>query len=174
MEDNRTQSAASLNPAASFNPNDTIAINKEQIDAAIKRAAELPRGVFRICLHESPSAKLHQMLIVLPHGIYIRPKKHDKRIKSYHLIQGEMDLLTFKDDGSVSEHLHMGALESGKPFCFRLAQGIFHTVIPTSKVVVFHEIVSGPFVAEEVIKAPWAPLETDLAEVSAYINTLLK
>ena len=55
----------------------------------------------------------------------------------------------------------MGPMGSGEIFYHRLADAWFHTVIPTSEMVVFHETTNGPFRRQDTIFAPWSPPEDD-------------
>ena len=116
----------------------------------------------RLCAHRSVKDKVHEMLIVLPMGIYVRPHKHPNKSESFHIIEGNVDIVVFDDDGEIMEVVRMGDYSSGKTFYWRLSESLYHMVIPRSQIVIFHESTSGPFDRTiSNVPAPWAPEEHD-------------
>lgn len=142
--------------------------------AALKAmAAGNPRRRIRICSHPSVDDLLHQMLIIHALGNYVPPHRHPGKSESYHMVEGDLDVVLFDAAGGNPERFSLGSPESGKPFLFRLSEPIFHTVIPRSEFVVFHEITNGPFRREDMVLAPWAPDDdAPLAEQEAYMAGL--
>ena len=66
----------------------------------------------------------------------------------------------------------MGAYASGRPFYYRIAAPLFHTLLIRSDVLVFHETTSGPFSRADTVFAPWAPEDGDAAAVRRYLADL--
>ncbi len=141
--------------------------------ACLKRAAaENARRRIRLCAHHSVDDRLHEMLIVHTSDTYVRPHKHGGKSESFHVIEGDVDVVIFDDGGGVTEVIRMGAFASGRPFYYRIAGPLFHTLLIRSDVLVFHETTSGPFRRADTVFAPWAPDEGDPAAVRRYLTEL--
>ena len=62
--------------------------------ADLKRAAEEnARRRVRLCAHHSRDDRLHEMLIVHTHDTYVRPHKHLGKSESFHIIEGDVDVV---------------------------------------------------------------------------------
>ena len=132
--------------------------------AAVRgQGVRTPRGRARLCAHPSPADLLHEMLICLARGTYVRPHRHAGKSESFHVIEGELDVVLFRDDGAVREVIAMGPYPSGKVFFYRLAEPCFHTVLVNTPHVLLHETTNGPFDPADTEFAPWAPAEGDPA-----------
>jgi len=155
--------------------NEPIArINTAEITLLKKKAVNNARKRIRICTHRDVNDTIHEMLIVHTKGAYIRPHKHFNKIESFHVIEGDLKVVVFNDTGEIKEVIDMGSYTSGKNFYYRLADSDFHTVIPISDLIVFHEITNGPFVREDTVFANWAPAETDYAQHKLFLDNLEK
>ena len=139
----------------------------QQLTAALPQS---PQGRVRICAHSSPEDRVHEMIIVLAKGSYIRPHRHHGKSESFHLIEGELDIVIFDVQGVPSEIVRMGPYGngSGRQFYYRMNAALYHTVIVRTESTVFHETTTGPFVAGDAEFALWAP-EVETAE---YLRTL--
>lgn len=134
-------------------------IDRSDIATLKAMAKANARRRVRLCAHPGTEDALHEMLIVHARGNYVPPHRHPGKSESYHVIEGELDVLVFDDAGTVIDVVGLGAPDGAKPFYYRLSAPRFHTVIPRTDWVVFHEITNGPFRREETIFAPWAPGE---------------
>ena len=150
-----------------------VQVKAEQLDAVKAAAAASSKQRARLCLHPGSDDALHEMLIVLNRGTYIRPHRHATKCESFHIIEGELDIVLFRDDGTIHEVVRMGPYLSGKAFCYRLMEPRFHTVLVHTPYVLFHEITNGPFDATASEFAPWAPAEGDTT-CEAYIAGLMR
>jgi cupin fold WbuC family metalloprotein len=140
---------------------------------ALKGAAEdNSRRRIRLCAHHSIDDRLHEMLIVHTNHTYVRPHKHVGKSESFHIVEGDVDVVVFDDGGGVTEVIRMGAFASGRPFYYRIAEPLFHTLLIRSDVLVFHETTSGPFRRADTVFAPWAPEDGDTAAVRRYLAGL--
>ena len=157
-----------------FVTNDSIAkVSKEDIQWLKGKAAGNARERVRLCAHLSIDDAVHEMLIVHTKGTYIRPHKHPNKSESFHMIEGDLDIVVFDEDGKVLELIEMGEYSSGSRFYWRLSESFYHTVIPKSDVVVFHETTSGPFErATSNVPAPWSPAEEDVSAHDRYMTQL--
>ena len=126
----------------------------------------------RICIHDSMSAGVHQMLIGLSDKVYVRPHKHRSKDESIHVIEGRARLVIFDETGRITEVMELGGTDPGRHFFTRLGPGIYHTLIVESEIFVFHETIAGPFNREDTVWAPWAPDIQDHENVSAFVAGL--
>ena len=141
--------------------------------ARLKQEAALnARKRIRLCAHSGVDDRLHEMLIVHTNDTYVRPHKHLGKSESFHVIEGDVDVVLFDDDGGVSDFIPMGAFASGRPFFYRIAAPRYHTLLIRSDVLVFHETTGGPFRRDDTVFAPWAPEDGDAAAVSRFLADL--
>ncbi|SLM30905.1 conserved hypothetical protein [Desulfamplus magnetovallimortis] len=128
----------------------------------------------RYCLHRSHSDSVQEMIIAMHMSTYVRPHRHGTNIsESFHMIEGELDIILFRENGDIDQRVEMGDLQSGKSIIYRMNCNIWHMVIPKTKYVIFHETTTGPFEPINADFPEWAPLETDTVGISKlfkYIN----
>jgi cupin fold WbuC family metalloprotein len=136
-----------------------IRVGSDEIDFLKARATENPRGMARLCAHPGVDDALHEMLIVLSRACCIPPHKHLGKSESFHLVEGKLTVVIFTDEGKVREVIPMAPPGSGEMFFYRLSEALYHTVVPMSEFVVFHETTNGPFRREDMQFAVWAPGE---------------
>jgi cupin fold WbuC family metalloprotein len=125
----------------------------------------------RLCVHPDSHDRLHEMFIVLDRDSYVRPHRHGRKSESFHVVEGEIDVFLFADDGSVRSVVHLGDPLSGKPFYYRLQDNTFHTPVVVGSSALFHETTNGPFDRTDTEFAPWAPDEAD-STAAAYLEHL--
>jgi cupin fold WbuC family metalloprotein len=135
-------------------------------------ASDNARRRIRLCAHRNIGDRLHEMLIVHARDAYVRPHKHLGKSESFHVVEGDVDVVLFDDEGGVREMIRMGAFASGRPFFYRIADPVFHTLLIRSEVLVFHETTSGPFRREDTVFAPWAPDDGDAMAVNRFLVDL--
>ena len=143
----------------------------------LKRLASINiRSRVRLCAHRSPNDSLHEMFIVHYKNCYVRPHKHLKKDESILVLEGEVDLVIFNEDGSIRQINELGALVSGKYFYQRLPAETFHMLIVRSNLLVFHESTEGPFLRENTVFPDWAPAVEGIAskEFVSTIEALIK
>jgi cupin fold WbuC family metalloprotein len=128
-------------------------------DAALaelkKMASGAPLRRARFCLHHHDQDLLHEMVIVLCQDSYVRPHKHRNKSESFHMIEGELLVVFFDDQGKTTRILPMKPKGQKGCFLYRLSTQLWHTVIPVSEYVVFHEVTNGPFIKEECLFPAW-------------------
>lgn len=148
-------------------------LSVSRTDLADLRAQALanPSRKARICAHPSVTDTLHEMLIVHVRGAYVRPHKHPRKSESFHMIEGQLDIVLFDDAGHVERLIPLAAEGEGSLF-YRLSDCRFHTVIPRSEVVVFHEVTNGPFDRSETVFAEWAPADDDQPAIARFAADL--
>lgn len=146
-----------------------VRVTAHDLVGVVERSLRSPRKRARFCAHRDPTDALHEMLICLAQGTYVRPHRHTGKSESFHIIEGELDVVLFHDDGAIREVVRMGSYGSGKTFFYRLALSCFHTVLVNTTFALFHETTNGPFCAEDAEFAPWAPTE-NTPTVAAYLD----
>lgn len=151
-----------------------VTVNRADIEQLRNRALQNARRRMRLCAHPCADSKVHEMLIVHARETYVRPHKHLDKSESFHVVEGTADVLVFSDSGAVQRVISMGDYASGRVFYYRLAEPLYHSLIITSDVIVFHEVTNGPFVRSATVFAPWAPDESDLPTVQKFMERLKK
>ncbi|HLB41656.1 MAG TPA: WbuC family cupin fold metalloprotein [Gammaproteobacteria bacterium] len=151
-----------------------VKANFDDIVMLKQNVEDSPDKRIRICTHQGSRDTLHEMLIVLSKGTYIRPHKHTNKSESFHIIEGLLDVIIFDDVGNVINIIPMGNFASGKYFFYRLSTPFFHTLILHSNHVAFHETTNGPFQKEDTLYPNWSPAPENLAEVKQYMLALEK
>lgn len=146
-----------------------VIVAGDDVDTLKQAAGRTVRERARLCTHQDAADLLHEMLIVHTRDTYIRPHRQPAgRSESLHMIEGELDVVLFNDDGTVMTVMVMGEFRSGKPFYYRVAESLYHTLFIRSAAAVFHEITNGPFRPGNTEFASWAPAETDADAVRAF------
>jgi cupin fold WbuC family metalloprotein len=136
-----------------------VQVSAEDVAQVKAKGTTNARKRARLCAHPGPDDRLHEMLIVLDRGTYIRPHRHGSKAESFHIIEGELDVVVFHDDGTVREVVRMGPYGSGKAFFYRIMEPCYHSVLIHTPFALFHETTNGPFNRTDTEFAPWSPAE---------------
>ena len=145
-----------------------VQLDSRSIEFVKNQATNNPRGRARICTHKDPKNSLHEMIIAIRSDSYIRPHRHKNKVESFHLIDGEADVVILSDEGEIEKIIRLGHKNN---FYYRLETSSYHTLILHSELLVIHETTNGPFDAEANDFAPFSPPEQS-AGVVGYIKTL--
>lgn len=152
----------SQNPEVIQSLGQVARLNHEDLDGLIELAEQNERKRIRVNFHQAPDSVAHEMVIVHKLGAYVAPHKHSNKTESFHIIKGKLAVLVFDDEGTVHTKILLSATEEpGHGMFYRLEKNQWHTVIPLTDYVIFHEVTNGPFIANQYEFAPWAPLEDD-------------
>lgn len=149
-----------------------VQVKREYIYFLKERVRHNQRKRIRLCTHKNIDDELHEMLIVLTKGAYIRPHKHLNKSESFHIIEGSVDVIVFDDEGHIIEVIQMGDYSSGSTFYYRISDPYYHTPLIRSDFLVFHETTNGPFTRSDTIFAPWAPEESNSAAGKEFMEQL--
>ena len=139
----------------------------------LKRKKNLSKSKSRICSHLSIKEKTHEMIIYHKKGVYVRPHKHINKKESFHLINGQADLVVFKNNGEISNVVSLGNYKSKNFFYYKMLKPSFHTLIMREDTL-FHEVTSGPFKRKDTLFPSWAPNEKNKNDVKNYLKKLNK
>ena len=149
-----------------------VRVGPDELAFLKDRATANRRQRARLCAHGGVADRLHEMIIVHAKSAYVRPHRHRDKSESFHMIAGVMQVVLMEDDGRVSEAIAMGRPGEGGTFYYRLNESIYHTVLPRTDWVVFHEVTNGPFRPSDTQAAPWAPEIEDEQAASKYLAQL--
>lgn len=154
-----------------FIAEDTIVRLGDAEIAFLKKQAKIsPRKRARICAHKTNDDALHEMVIVISADSYIHPHRHVGKSESFHIVEGEVDVVVFDDTGKLSEVIQLGAPASGRCFYYRLSESAFHTLLIRSDYLIVHEVTNGPFDRDRTVLATFAPTEDREEEARAYMQ----
>jgi len=163
-----------VNNEVLFSDERIVAVNADDMASLTSQALANDRRRMRLCTHENTEDPLHEMLIVHTRETYVRPHKHLRRKKSYHVIEGKADVIFFDDEGGVVDVIALGDYRSQLPFYCRISHPCYHSLLIRTPVFVFHETITGPFHREENLLAPWSPLDSDARGVEEFLEQLTK
>jgi cupin fold WbuC family metalloprotein len=149
-----------------------VRVARPDIELLKSRAPKTMRRRTRFCAHQKGEDSIHEMLIVLLRGTYIRPHKHLAKVESFHIVEGAVDVVVFDEAGTIVDIVQMGDYASGRNFYYRISQPAYHTLVLRSDVLVIHETTNGPFHRDDSIFAPWSPAEEDEAAANAFMKKL--
>lgn len=161
---------------------DIVTVGPAWLQRLKDAARNSPLRRSRLCLHREGGDAVQEMIIVLMKDVLFRPHRHLNKTESFHIIEGELEVIIFDTDGTPQRVIRMGPANSGHVFCYRLCVSAFHAILPVSDMIVMHETTRGPFVAGEASFAPWAPesgdelrrfLEDSLQQAKAATRTAL-
>lgn len=159
---------------------DVAVVGPEAVRWLKEQALGTRRRRMRLCAHPGPDDLLHEMLIVHPRAAYVPPHKHPGKSESFHVVDGRLTVFLFDESGAIVRTIPMGAGDPDRAFYYRLSEPLYHTVVPESDLVVFHEVTNGPFRREDTVFAPWAPADSPAgvdaetaALQAAFVETLM-
>ena len=161
-----------ISPEVAIADEALVRITRTDVSELKMRAMESQLGRSRICAHREGSDPLHEMLIALCQQTYIRPHRHLAKSESFHIIEGQLEVVFFDEAGKIVDLVQMGERDSGLNFFYRLSEPLFHTLLIQSPIVVIHETTNGPFKREESIFAEWSPLESDSVGIQRFQKEL--
>jgi len=109
------------------------------------------------------------MVIAFCRETYNRPHRHRNKTESFHVIEGNLLIVFFDDQGKVQRRIKMGPNRDGQTFLYRLSSSLWHTVVPLSEFVIIHETTTGPFIKDETEFAAWGPEDGDKAGIAQWL-----
>jgi len=149
-----------------------IVFGARELDFLKTQTERNPRKRARLCTHVDASDRLHEMIIVNVRDTYVRPHKNTNKPKSFQVLEGQMDVVVFDDQGKVTSVTHLGSYASGRPYYFRLHETRYHTLRTTSEIVLFQETTIGPFQQGDTVFAPWAPEDAQVEACREFLKSM--
>ncbi len=151
-------------------PDLIVTADEAVVERLKSEAAASDKRRARLNLHPGATDPIQEMIIVFCGDCRMPPHKNLGRSESLHVIEGEMEVLLFDEQGNLTKRLAMGPGGAGKPFMYRLQEDHWHTLVPRSDFAVVHEIILGPFEPGNTVSAPWAPAAGP--ELESYLQGL--
>lgn len=145
-----------------------VRLDRHAIDFVRDCALRNPRGRARICAHKDSGDNIHEMLIGIAPGSYVRPHRHHGKIESFHLVEGSADVVILSDMGTIEDVVELGLNAN---FYYRLDRPRYHTLLINSPVLLIHETTNGPFDPTKTDWASFSPAE-GTAETADYVSQL--
>jgi cupin fold WbuC family metalloprotein len=139
------------------NDKNFITIDSDIITKMADEAKASSAQMSRYLLHTSVDQSVQEMLIAFTNQCQMKPNQSPGRSESLKVIQGEMLLIEWNEQGEVVNQLEMGDCASGKPFLYRYNATPWHLMLALTEVVIVHEAIEGPFVK---MASPAEPLWT--------------
>ena len=144
-------------------------IDKDTIQF-MKESSNKKKDDVRVCMHMDSKSDFHDMVILQRKGCYRRPHKHLNKGETWHIIEGAMAVFVFNDFGHI---IDKRILSPSDMFLYRLDKNMYHTAIPLSKYVIYHESKLGPFLKNnDSIYPDWSPVAGESSD--AYQLKLLE
>jgi cupin fold WbuC family metalloprotein len=149
-----------------------VYLRRSDIDR-LKRDIPLTRRKrIRILVHPGTDHAMHEMLVVYTKATYVRPNLHIGKDESLHILEGEADFVFFDEGGRLIKTVPLSATDPSKDFFIRVPQGVFHTIIMRSDMLVIHEATPGPFIPTETVWATWAPADSESEKCAVFSERL--
>ncbi|MDE2027888.1 MAG: WbuC family cupin fold metalloprotein [Candidatus Omnitrophica bacterium] len=130
------------------------------------------RRRMRLCAHQTVDDRIHEMFIVHTRDAYVRPHKHLNKTESFFLLEGEVEVVFFDDDGGIIRKVTLGTMDSGKLFYYRLNEPLYHTLNIKSDMVCFFEVTAGPFDRRDTVFPSWAPDGNNQEQVIQFMRRI--
>ena len=157
---------------AYFCRNQPVKVDNQLIRELTTMSNKIAPKNLRLCLHSSPDALFHDMIIFERHDKYYRPHKHLTKGETFHILEGDMGVFSFDDLGNILDACVLNAKDN---IIYKVAVDTYHAVMPLSPLVIYHESKPGPFAGEgESVFPTWAPDGNDIDETEEYIRRLKK
>lgn len=154
-----------------FSTRPDVAVDGRLLAGLLDLSRSLGGRNVRLCLHASPEALFHEMIILEHAGHYCRPHRHPTKPESCHLLSGRLAVIVF---GEAGEIIRRELLSAGETRLFRVGENRWHSVVPLSGYAIYHEAKPGPFARDtDNLAAPWAPDGSDPVACAAYASGLL-
>lgn len=152
-----------------FAKSGVVRVDSDMVTQIKKMAFETGENV-RLSMHTTPDAEFHDMIVFQHRDRYYRPKKHLNKPMSFHMMEGEMAIFVFDDEGNI---IDVSVLDGQENIVYRVAAGLYHTDLPLTEYVVHHECTMGPFVGDSDREfAPWSPDGSDTGDYLRYRDEL--
>jgi len=135
-------------------------------------ALESPLGRSRVCVHVDDAATVQEMILAMRQDVLFRPHRHLNKTESFHMIEGDLDIVLFDEGGRPIRVIRLAAIGSGKTFYYRLNKALYHAILPRTSLIVFHETTAGPFLKNDAEFADWAP--KDPQKLRAFLENAIK
>ena len=154
--------------------NDYNYIDKVDIKYLIKKAKNLTSKKYRLCMHQDTEAQVHEMFIVHPKNMYVRPHKHEGKSESLMVISGKAEYIIFKENGNIDKKIPLSSYNGHDKFFIKINKNLYHSINILSDWFIFLEVTKGPFYRQDTIFPDWAPSPEDRVQVKKFMDKISK
>ena len=161
-----------LSEEVSCEVNEYSSIGQKDIDYLVQEANNLSSKKYRLCMHEINEDPIHEMFIIHPCNMYVRPHKHNNKSESMIVISGEADYIIFNENGCIEDIIRLASYNEKKKFYVKIRKSLYHTLLIYSEYFVFLEITKGPFIRNDTIFPNWAPEQSNNLQVKHFMKEL--
>ena len=146
---------------AFFFKKESTVFNKKLLDF-LKKYYKKNKKDIRVCMHRDPSDKHHDMVLLQKRKDFYKPwfenrkmgtfpHKHLKKGETYHLIKGKIACVIFNNNGKIRSVFKLNPND-----IFRTPINVYHTQVPLTEYVIYHEAALGPFKKGNSVFPKWA------------------
>ena len=155
-------------PEVIKNSENLLFVDRDLVDQVKEEARKSPRLLARLLMHLSHDDPVQEMLIALCRDCVVAPNRAIGRSESLLVVEGDVLLIVFDEDGRVVEQVEMGPPGGDKAFLYRFSSTTWHTMVPLTEIVVVHEALQGPFDQSSDPQPDWIP--EDPAELKSFLS----
>ena len=148
-------------PEITKNNEEELFIDYKMLDRIKAEAHQSPRNMARLLMHMSHEDPVQEMIIAMGRECAVTPNRAIGQSESLQLVEGELLLVIFNENGNVIKQIEMAPPGNEKTFLYRLSSTPWHTMIPLSEMVVVHETLQGPFKKSTDPLPEWVPIDYD-------------
>ena len=136
----------------SFNISDEFAVLDTKLLNELKKIGQKINSTVRISLHKDSLEQLHNMVIYSKNTQKLNIHKHIDKVETYHIIEGEILIILFDDDGNIDTKV---LLSKDDILMCRVPKNIYHLNFVVGEYAIFHETRRGPFISSDSIVPEW-------------------
>ena len=144
-----------ISPGAFATMDRVVTVNDEHLRFLKQEALSTPLKRARLCAHSKSEDPLHEMLIVLARETHVRPHFHISKSESYHVVEGEAELVIFTECGKTDRIISLGGSRNGSVLFCRIPERICHCLVVKTDFFVVHETTRGPLDPSTTVFAEW-------------------
>lgn len=157
-----------------FAQSKNFAVGPKRLEQLRFLAQQSPLRRARICLHQDHSDPIQEMVIGIFRGSFIRPHRQTNKRKSYAMIEGQILVVFFNEQGDVDRKILMGLGNSEQVFIYSFCAGQWHMPVAVSDFAVYLETMPGPYSENETEYPPWMPSENNIVGRSDLLAKISK
>ena len=150
--------------------NDIFVFKSKYIKLLKSKADKSKNKSYRILFHKNNNHLTHEMMICFKKNAVIPIHKHpNKRSESYHILEGSMNVYFFENNGKPIGYISLS--KKNNQIYYRLSSSKFHLLVPTSKYLIYHETITGPFLSKkDIIYPKWGIKFDNNSKISLFLK----
>ena len=156
-----SQNLSTLSPSTFQSTSPYSVFTPDLKDLLTTTCQNSPTRRARINFHTGPCDWVQEMVICMHISSSVPVHRHFNKSESFHLIDGSLAVILFKDKSMDALDTIILSSDSGIAPCFyRLNTSLYHLVVPLTEYVFFHETTTGPFSrSKDDVPSIWSSAE---------------